>query len=403
MQLSPIISTPERTVYDVVIIGGAMMGASVAWFLAQNSGFKARILVVERDPSYANSSTAHSNSCMRQQFSSEINVRVSQFGAQYVRDFQSEMNDARVPQVFVHPFGYLYLAGDAARADELRRDQKMQAGLGAGTQMLNPDQIAQKFPFYNLEGIVAGSYNSVDEGYFDGGTLFEWWRRMAREKGVEYVQAEVAEVTHAQGAVSGITLGDGTRVSCGIVVNAAGPRAANVARMAGLTLPVEPRKRFTWVVDAATPLGQDLPLTVDPSGVHMRTDGQYYMIGAAPEQDLAVDPDDLAEDHNIWENHVWPHLAERIPQFERLKVINSWAGHYAYNVIDQNAVLGPHPDLQGFMFINGFSGHGLQQAPAMGRGLAEWIVSGRYQSLDLTPFSYERLSGGGHRAERAVI
>lgn len=403
MRLSPIISTPKHDSYDVVIIGGAMMGASVAWFLAQNPGFKGRILVVERDLSYENSSTAHSNSCMRQQFSSEINVRVSQFAAQYVGDFQSEMNDARVPQVFVHSFGYLYLAGDDARADDLRRDQKMQAALGAGTQMLDPDEIARKFPFYNLEGIVAGSYNPIDEGYFDGGIMFEWWRRMARERGVEYLHGEVSGITCSKNAVTGITLADGTRVSCRIVVNAAGPRAANVAQMAGLNLPVEPRKRFTWVVDAAEPLDQDLPLTVDPSGVHMRSDGQYYMIGAAPELDLAVDPDDLVEDHSIWENHVWPHLATRIPQFERLKVVNSWAGQYAYNIIDQNAVLGPHPDLQGFMFINGFSGHGLQQAPAMGRGLAEFIINGRYQSLDLTPFSYDRLLSGGHKAERAVI
>ncbi len=403
MKLPEISNTPERQNYDVVVVGGAMMGASVASFLAQNQGFGGSILVVERDLSYENSSTAHSNSCMRQQFSSEINVLVSQFAAEYVREFAAYMEDARVPEVFVHPFGYLYLAGDAARASELAANQEMQARLGAGTRMLSPEELAQAFPFFNLGGIKAGSFNPVDEGYFDGGMLFDWWRRLGRERGVEYLHEEVTQVSRNNGKVTGVTLNSGEKIGCAILVNAAGPRAAQVAAMAGLELPVEPRKRFTWVVEAAEPLAQDLPLTVDPSGVHMRSDGKYYMIGAAPDPDPAVDPDDLQEDFTIWEEHVWPQVANRIPQFDRLRVINSWAGHYAYNIVDQNAVLGPHPELDNFMFINGFSGHGLQQAPAMGRGLAEWITSGRYQSLDLSAFAYERLSRGGSTAEQAVI
>lgn len=396
-------SAPAHACYDVVIIGGAMMGAAAAWFLALNPGFRGRVLVVERDMSYQHSSTLHSNSCMRQQFSSEINVKVSQFTAEYIRNFRAEMQDARVPHVFVHPFGYLYLAADAAHADRLRRDQQMQARLGAGTRMLTPAEIGRQFPFYDLTGITAGSYNAVDEGYFDAGQLFEWWRRLARERGVEYLQAEVTEIHQKKGAITGVTLADGSVVSCGIIINAAGPRAAMVARMAGLDLPVEPRKRYTWVVEAAQPLAQDLPLTIDPSGVHMRSDGGYYMIGAGPAIDRAVAPDDFTEDHAIWEAEIWPRVAARIPQFDRLKVVQSWAGHYAYNCVDQNAVLGPHPDLSGFLFMNGFSGHGLQQAPAMGRGLAEWIVSGRYQSLDLSAFRFERLGDGAQEVERAII
>ncbi|MCP5037298.1 MAG: FAD-binding oxidoreductase, partial [Rhodobacteraceae bacterium] len=294
-------------------------------------------------------------------------------------------------------------AGDQARADQLRADQKMQARLGAGTRMLSPEDIAQAFPFFNLEGIVAGSFNPVDEGYFDGGAIFEWWRRLARERGVEYLHGEVQGVISAAGRIAGVTLANGEKIGCGMLVSAAGPRAAEVAAMAGLGLPVEPRKRFTWVVEAADLLGQDLPLSVDPSGVHIRSDGAYYMIGAAPDPDPAVEPDDLAEDFTIWENHVWPIVANRIPQFDRLRVVNSWAGQYAYNTIDQNAVIGPHPDVANFLFINGFSGHGLQQAPAMGRGLAEWIVGGKYKTLDLSPFEYARLATGGFKAERAII
>jgi glycine/D-amino acid oxidase-like deaminating enzyme len=173
--------------------------------------------------------------------------------------------------------------------------------------------------------------------------------------------------------------------------------------MAGLDLPVEPRKRFTYVFQAAEPLDQPLPLTIDPSGVHVRSDGDAYLAGCKPDIDHAVEPDDLTMDADLWESKVWPVLAHRIPAFERIKVMTRWAGHYAYNTLDQNAVVGPHPELDGFLFINGFSGHGLQQAAAMGRGVAEWISYGEFRSIDLTPLGVERVIAGQPFAESAVI
>lgn len=389
--------------YDVVIVGGAMIGASVAWHLAASPDFDGQVLVVERDPSYEMCSTAHTNSCIRQQFSTPLNVQVSQYGVEYVKNFAARMGDERVPEIHLHSFGYLYLADDAASAETLRVNQAMQAGLGAGTRLLTPDQIAAQFPFYDLDGVVLGSHNPVDEGYFDGTTMFEWWRRLARERGVEFVHDEVVGLTREGARVTAVTLASGRVVSCGTVVNAAGPRAAQVADMAGVSLPVEPRKRYTWVVEAAEPLAQDLPLTIDPSGVHMRTDGKYYMIGAAPDEDLAVAPDDFIEDFSLWEQKAWPAVATRIPQFEALKVVNSWVGHYAYNTVDQNAIVGPHPEIGNLLFVNGFSGHGFQQAPAMGRGIAEWITHGAFTSLDLSEFGFERLARGGTASELRVI
>lgn len=380
-----------------------MIGASVAWHLAASPDFDGQVLVVERDPSYEMCSTAHTNSCIRQQFSTPLNVQVSQYGVEYVKNFAARMGDERVPEIHLHSFGYLYLADDAASAETLRVNQAMQAGLGAGTRLLTPDQIAAQFPFYDLDGVVLGSHNPVDEGYFDGTTMFEWWRRLARERGVEFVHDEVVGLTREGARVTAVTLASGRVVSCGTVVNAAGPRAAQVADMAGVSLPVEPRKRYTWVVEAAEPLAQDLPLTIDPSGVHMRTDGKYYMIGAAPDEDLAVAPDDFIEDFSLWEQKAWPAVATRIPQFEALKVVNSWVGHYAYNTVDQNAIVGPHPEIGNLLFVNGFSGHGFQQAPAMGRGIAEWITHGAFTSLDLSEFGFERLANGGTASELRVI
>jgi len=392
-----------RDSYDVVIVGGAMIGASVAWHLISDPGFEGRVLVVERDPSYQACSTAHTNSCIRMQFSTPLNVRVSQYGVDYVKNFRSRVGDDRVPDIHMHPFGYMYLAGDEAAAETLRVNQHMQAGLGAATRLLTPGQIAAEYPFYDLDGIVLGSHNPVDEGYFDGTTMFDWWRRLARERGVEFIADEVVGLRRDGGRVVSVQLASGGEVACGTVVNAAGPRAGRVAAMAGLELPVEPRKRYTWVVEAAEPLGQDLPLTIDPSGVHMRSDGKYYMIGAAPDEDPAVEPDDFIEDFSLWEQKAWPAVATRIPQFEALKVVNSWVGHYAYNTVDQNAVLGPHPEVRNFLFVNGFSGHGFQQAPAMGRGVAEWIIHGEYRALELSDFGYERLASGGMASELRVI
>ncbi|MFK8035211.1 MAG: NAD(P)/FAD-dependent oxidoreductase, partial [Hyphomicrobiales bacterium] len=249
------------------------------------------------------------------------------------------------------------------------------------------------------------NHNLVDEGYFDGNTLFDWWKRSARERGAEYLTNEVVAMTRSAAGkrIDSITLKSGEVISCGTVVNASGPRAVLTARMAGIEIPVEPRKRYTFIFDAEQPLDRDLPLTIDPSGVHMRTDGTYYLAGCPPAEDPAVDYDDFIQDHSLWEEKVWPVIATRIPQFEAIKLINSWAGHYAYNTFDQNAILGPHTQVENFLFVNGFSGHGFQQSPAMGRGTAELIAYGAYRSLDLSPFNFQRIAENKPFIEKAVI
>lgn len=401
-----IVNTPASASYDVVIVGGAMYGSSVAWWLADNPDFNGSILVVEKDPSYEFTSTAHTNSCMRQQFSRQINVQVSQFAAEFVKKFRSFMgDDPRVPDVVLQSYGYMYLANNEAFADVLRECQEIQTACGAGTKMMSAEEIKRDYPFYNVEDIVAGSHNLKDEGYFDGNTLFDWWKRSAREQGAEYITNEVVsmKLNGAGTQVDSVQLKSGESVSCGKVINASGPRAVLTSRMAGIELPVEPRKRYTFIFDAENPLDRDLPLTIDPTGVHMRTEGTYYLAGCPPDEDPAVDYDDFVQDHTIWEQKVWPIIANRIPQFEAIKLINSWAGHYAFNTFDQNAILGPHTKVENFIFVNGFSGHGFQQSPAMGRGTAELITYGEYRSLDLSPFNYARIPENNPFVEKAVI
>jgi len=398
---------PRHESYDIIIVGGAIMGASTAWFLSKNEDFDGSVLVVERDPTYENSSTMHTNSCMRQQFSAELNVRISQFAADFVKNIRDYMDgDELVPELSIQNFGYMYLADNEGLADVLRESQKVQLNAGSATQLLGPDQIKRKYPFYNVDDIVLGSINLIDEGYWDGTAVFYAWRRQSRKAGAEYVTNEVVAMTKsADGTkVESVTLRSGEVITCGKVLNTSGPRASRTAQMAGIDVPVEPRKRYSWIFAAEQPLSQDLPLTIDPSGVHVRENGGgTYQCGAHSDIDPAVAYDDFIMDFDIWENHVWPILATRIPQFEAIKIQSEWAGHYAYNTFDHNAIMGPHDEVTNFFFLNGFSGHGLQQSPAMGRGSAEMLIYDEYKTLDLSPFNYSRIPNNTPIIEKAVI
>lgn len=401
---------PKQKSYDVVIVGGAMYGSSVAWWTARNPDFDGSILVVERDPTYEFTSTSHTNSCIRQQFSNEVNIKISQFGVEFIKNFQAFFdNDDRVPEIVLQSYGYMYLADNDEFSQTLKESQEIQQKLGSGTKHMSAEEIKEAYPFYNMDDILVGNHNLIDEGYFDGNTIFDWWKRSAREHGAEYICNEVTGMglNNAGTSVETITLQTGEIISCGKVVNCAGSRAVVVSRMAGIEIPVEPRKRYTFIFDAEQPLDRDLPLTIDPTGVHMRTDGQYYLAGCPMSiggaEDVAPDYDDFEQDHSLWEQYVWPIIATRIPQFEAIKLTNSWAGHYAFNTLDQNAIIGPHTKVQNFIFVNGFSGHGFQQSPAMGRGVSELITYGEYRTIDLSAFGFDRIETGEKFVEKAVI
>ena len=398
---------PKHKHYDVVIVGGAIYGASTAWFLSDNPDFNGSVLVVERDPTYETASTTHTNSCMRQQFSTTLNVRVSQFAADFVKNFREYMGGGTdIPQLSIRNFGYMYLADNETTANVLRESHAVQLAAGAATQLMTSDAIKRDYPFYNVDDIVLGSHNLVDEGYWDGSAVFDGWRRSARQRGIEFLTNKVVGMrkNSAGTRVESITLETGEVIACGQVVNASGPRAVLTSRMAGIEIPVEPRKRFTWVFSAEQPLDRDLPLTVDPSGVHVRENGNgTYMAGGHSDVDPAVDYDDFTMDYTLWENHVWPIIAKRIPQFDAIRVTSEWAGHYAYNTFDHNAVIGPHTVVENFIFLNGFSGHGLQQSPALGRGTAEWLTYGEYRALDLSAFNYARIPENRPFIEKVVI
>jgi len=218
------VNTPKNKSYDVVIVGGAMMGSSTAWFLTDTPDFDGTVLVVEMDSSYANTSTAHTNSCMRQQFSNELNVRISQFAADYVKNLRGYMGgDTRVPELDIQNYGYMYLADNERFANTLRENQKIQRAAGAETRLFTPEEIKARYPFYNVGDVLLGSINLKDEGSWDGGTVFDWWRRTAKDRGVEYVTNRVVAMDVQNNKVASVTLESGELIVCGQVVNASGP------------------------------------------------------------------------------------------------------------------------------------------------------------------------------------
>mgnify|MGYP001765198187 FL=1 len=391
--------------WDVVIAGGAIMGSSTAWFLTHELGPNARILVVEKDPTYARSATTLSAASIRQQFSTPENIRLSRFGIDMIRNLKAEFGaDA---DIGFHEKGYLTLASDTG-VPVLRANHAIQIAEGADIELIDPDELARRFPWMSLDGIALAAYGRTGEGWFDAYMWLDLLRKGARARGATYLHAAVVGIDRAGARITGVTLSDGRRVTCDTFVDAAGPAAGDVAALAGLDLPVEPRKRFVYVVhcrEAVPGLPMLIDGTVVASGVYVRPEGQYHICGVSPsdEEDGRCGDDDFDVDYSLYDEVIWPALATRIPTFESLKLIRAWAGHYDFNTFDHNAVIGRHPEVSNFVFCNGFSGHGIQQGPAAGRAVAELIAHGGFRSLDLSVFGYDRLVAGRKVVELNVI
>lgn len=400
-----------RESYDVVIVGGGVMGSCTAYWLAENPDFNGSVLLIERDPSYARSSSALSAAGIRVQFSNRANVEIGQFGTEFIRDFPDRMEvEGDRPGLGFHPGGYLFLANTEDQVRILRENHAVQRAAGADVELWDADRLKWAFPHLKTDDILLASYGLSGEGWFDNTGIMAGARRKARTLGVDIVTDEVVGITRDGDRVTGVTLASGVAVAAGTIVNAAGPRGGQLAALAGITLPVEPRKRTLFVYDAAqTPEGTArvndgrLPLMVDPSGVWCRPEGRFFLAGGVPEVDDTTAYDDFDPDHPEWENQIWPALADRSEQFEALKIVRFWAGHYDYNTFDQNGIVGRHPEIRNFIFQNGFSGHGLQQGPAVGRAVMELITYGGYRTIDLTDMRFERIAEKRPFLEQAIV
>lgn len=387
---------------DVAVVGGGVMGASVAfWLTRMQPGL--RVAVIEQDPTHARAATALSVASIRQQFTSPVNVRLSRFGIGFLRDIADWTGAAGgVRDLGLCENGYLFVTGSAQAAEVMAEVALMQRSEGAATELLSATAISARFPWIETGDLVAGSFGPRDEGWFDNMGLLAAFRNAARAAGARFVTDRVTGIRTSAGRVVAVELGQGGQLSCGAVVNAAGTRAAEVMAMTGLSLPVEPRKRTVFVIDAPNARHPDGPLLID-RGFYLRPERTHWITATVPADDGPCDADDFEPDLQLFEDVIWAQLYARCPGFDAVKVLRHWVGHYDYNRLDQNAILGPHPALPNLYLCNGFSGHGLQQSPGVGRGLAEHVLTGAWQSLDLSDLGVERILAGRPMPERAVV
>ena len=387
---------------DVAIVGGGVIGSAIAYFLLGPMGFPGRVIVVEKDPTYADAATSRSAGGIRQQFSTPENIAMSSFGAQFVKHVGEHLSvDGEAPSIPFTEWGYLFLATQAG-LPILEANHRTQRGLGADIALLDPPALKARFPWLRTDDLAAGTLGLSNEGWIDPYSLLQAFRRKARALGAVYLTDEAVGLERQGNRIEALTLAQGGRIACGNLVDSAGYHAHEVAAMAGIELPIRPRKRFVFVFDCKEPV-ERAPLLIDPSGVYFRPEGANFIGGVSPPEDQDPDCFDFEIDYRLFEEVVWPTLAERVPAFEAIKLVRAWAGHYDYNTLDQNAILGPHPEIRNFYIANGFSGHGLQQSPAAGRATAELITHGAYRSIDLTRFGYERVLRGEPIVELNVV
>jgi len=392
---------------DVVIVGGAVMGSSTAYHLLSNPGFEGRVIVIEKDPTYQLSASALSAASIRQQYSSAVNIRISLYGIQFLRSIGDHLAvDGERPEIDLKEGGYLYCATDAG-ASILRENQALQAAEGADILLMDPPALRARFPWLNVDDLAAGTWGRTGEGWFDGWGLLQAFRKKARSLGAEYVKGEVAEIERDADRIVAVRLTDGTRIACGALVNCAGSGGRAIAAKTGLDIPVQAKRRYVFTFSCRERI-ENCPLLIDTSGAYVRPEGEGFICGASPEADVDPDwhdedPSSQEIDFSFFEEFIWPSLAHRIPAFEAIKPGRAWSGPYDMCLLDHNAIIGPAGGIENFYLCNGFSGHGLQQAPAIGRGLSELIVHGRYQSLDLSELGYERVLANRPLLERNVI
>lgn len=387
--------------FDVVIVGAGVVGSAAAYYLKKH-GFTGSIALIERDMTWQTGCTARSVGGLRQQFSTPENIALSRFGIALVKNLKQEFGPEA--DIGFKEQGYLILAS-ASGLSILEENHAVQLAHGADNVILRGEELSTRFPWLNPEGLAAGCFGLSGEGWVDPYMLAALFRKAAVAQGVELIAGEVTGLARAENTITGLSLASGETVSCGLLVNAAGAGGGRLAAMAGIALPVGPRKRYVYVLDCpgATEALHKAPLTVDPTGIYFRPEGRNFLCGLSPAEEDEPTVFDWEVDHAWFEERIWEGLAARVPLFEAIKVTSAWVGHYDYNAFDQNAVLGPHPEVRNLLFANGFSGHGLQQGPAAGNAIAELVLHGGFRTIDLTRFSYERILRSTPLFEKNVI
>ncbi len=384
--------------YDIVIVGGGVIGCSIAYHLL-NDGMDGTVAILEKDPTYEFASTARSMGGIRQQFTTEVNVRLCLYSIQAFEQFDEEMEvEGELAHAEYKPFGYLMLA-DEKNWNTLQRQFHFQRSLGVDVVLLSPTEVKEMIPHLGTGGLSGASFGRR-AGYMDPHGVLQAYRRKAQFLGAHYVHAEVVEIVRRENRVQGVRTSAGERLESSVVVIAAGPWAAEVGKMAGIQLPVEPSPQMVFHFNPAETFAYHLPFVFTPRGQWFRHESGKQIVTGKHRSDEPGFRFDW--DRKCFEEELWPGLAHLIPSFNRLKLMRGWGGLYEENTLDHNALLGPYPGLDGLYVAVGFSGHGLMQSPAVGKGMSELIRTGRYETIDLGPLDVDRLFTGRRVLEEAV-
>lgn len=384
---------------DIIIIGGGVIGSSVAFNLL-NDGYTGEIIVFEKDSTYTYASTPRSAGGIRQLFTTSINIQMGKYAIEKYSTFPEDMAiDGEKTEIDFRQNGYLFLVKDEAGMANLEKQAKLQQKHGVQSQLLHKEELLNVIPELNIDDIIGGLYSSKD-GYLDPYSVMQGYIKKAKQLGANYIYEEVSEILKDAGKVSGVKTINGDIYKAPIVINCAGPWAPALSETVGLTLPVIPLKRQVIQFNIAEPLQKMLPLTVDPTGVYFRHEGHSIISGYSEDVKPGIE---FSWNRSFFTEFLWPILANRIPNFERAKIQSGWAGIYSHNTEDQNAIIGEHPELSGYLLAVGFSGHGMQQAPAVGKGLSEYIRLGAYENIDFTPLRFERFKENDLVIEQAVV
>jgi glycine/D-amino acid oxidase-like deaminating enzyme len=379
----------KNNTYDAIMVGGGVMGCATAYYLLKYDP-EVKVAIIEKDPTYEFNSSVLSDANIRLQFNIKENIQISQYGLEKLATFAEDMavDDVR-PDVAFRQEGNLFLANEAGKEGS-QKGLETQQSLGCPVEWLEPSQVKERFPLYEVVDQLAGGVFGSKDGTMDANAVLMGYKNKAVDLGAEYIVDEVLEIVQTDGQVSGVRLASGEALTAKFVVNSAGAWGTKIARTVGIKLPVDPVKRHVFVLETNAKPGElAYPLTVFPSGLYLvHEHANIFMAGKSFDDD----PVGINFDFNrqLFIDRLWPELVEYIPTFDQLKISRGWAGLYAVNTFDGNAILGEWPGLKGFILANGFSGHGFQQCHAVGRYLAELIL-GQSPSLDLSIFSPQRI------------
>ena len=388
--------------YDVVFIGGALMAAATSYTLLQENPHM-KILMIEKDPSYKYAATPLALGGVRQQFSERVNIRMARHSIGVFENF-AEIMESKYgkPKIDFRQGGYLFMVGKDKWSTACE-NAKVQIEEGVELEQLTQRDLQDRFPDMDLSDVVGGTV-CPREGVLDPQSVLNGYIHKVKEMGAEFLIDEVVAIKTGNGTVKGVVCKSGEEFQAGAIVNSAGPWAGDVAKLAGVEVPVRPLSHDLYVTRISMDLkiGGAYTTLPDTCWFFREHENGDTMLAGKTNWDFEYGYF-FKPNMKFFEDVIWPSLAERYEGFDRLKLVNAWRGCYEFNDIDFNAIIGEHPDLKHFYLINGFSGHGMMQAPAAGRGLAEMILYNEYRSLDLNEVGMDRFKTGKLVIEKAII